>query len=249
VTGDANIAAIAALLADPVRVQFLLSLREDQGLPAGELARLGGVSPSTASFHLSKLVAAGLLTVHARGQRHYFRLSNPQLVRAVEALALVAPAGTVTSLRQSRAAAAVRFARICDGHLGGHLGVRLTQTLIERALLIEAGEGYRVGTYGLARLRELQINHTETPGPGHLIPRHPDWSENGHHLAGSLAKALTDRMLELDWITPTRTARAVRLTRTGRAGLRTLSASPSRATPPANRRQRVRLRTLNRTPP
>jgi hypothetical protein len=55
--------------------------------------------------------------------------------------------------------------------------------------------------------------------PDHFITRHPDWTEHGHHLAGPLAKTLTDRVLELGWITPAQTRRAVRLTRTGRTGL------------------------------
>lgn len=142
-SGDTNIAAVARLLADPVRVRFLLSLRDGQSLPAGQLARLAQVSPSAASFHLSKLVAGGLLEVQSRGKHRYFRVAHPELVHAVEALAVVAPSEPVASLRQSRAAAAVRFARICDGHLGGHLGVRLTRTLAERAILTDAGEGCR----------------------------------------------------------------------------------------------------------
>lgn len=218
-SGDTNIAAVARLLADPVRVRFLLSLRDGQGLPAGQLARLAQVSPSAASFHLSKLVAGGLLEVQSRGKHRYFRVAHPELVHAVEALAVVAPSEPVTSLRQSRAAAAVRFARICDGHLGGHLGVRLTRTLVERAILTEAGEGYRPSTHGLSRLRALGINSAETMQPDHFVTRHPDWSEHGYHLAGPLAKALTDRMLELGWITPAQARRAVRLTSTGRTGL------------------------------
>jgi hypothetical protein len=68
-------------------------------------------------------------------------------------------------------------------------------------------------------LAPLGIGSAETIQPGHFITRHPGWSEHGHHLAGPLAKALTDRVLELGWITPAQTRRAVRLTRTGRTGL------------------------------
>jgi hypothetical protein len=46
-----------------------------------------------------------------------------------------------------------------------------------------------------------------------------DWSEQQHHLAGPLGKALTGRLLDLDWIRRGDHPRAVVVTEPGRAGL------------------------------
>jgi len=46
-----------------------------------------------------------------------------------------------------------------------------------------------------------------------------DWSEQRHHLAGSLGAALADRMFELRWISRARTGRAVHVRDEGRSGL------------------------------
>ena len=47
-----------------------------------------------------------------------------------------------------------------------------------------------------------------------------DWSEQRHHLAGSLGAALADRFLALDWIRRSPQSRALTVTDAGRAGLR-----------------------------
>src|SRR5262249_61827356 len=60
---DADIAAVAALLADPTRAAMLLSLMDGRMRPASELARLAKVSPATASEHLAKLVAGEMVAV------------------------------------------------------------------------------------------------------------------------------------------------------------------------------------------
>ncbi len=85
------------------------------------------VAPSTASWHLAKLVEGGLLEVESWGKHRYFRVAGPEIVGAIEALAPLAPAKPVRSWRQSRAAGRVRFARTCYDHLAGELGVRFTQ--------------------------------------------------------------------------------------------------------------------------
>ena len=57
--GDADIAKVGALVADPARARILLALGDGRALPATVLADEAGVTASTASAHLSKLVAGG----------------------------------------------------------------------------------------------------------------------------------------------------------------------------------------------
>jgi DNA-binding transcriptional ArsR family regulator len=123
--GDTNIAAVASLLADPARATIMIALSDGRALPAGELARLAHVAPSTASSHLSKLVEGGLIEVEAWGRHRYYRVPGPELVWAIEALSLVSPSKPVRSFKQSREAEAVRFARTCYDHLAGFLGVKV----------------------------------------------------------------------------------------------------------------------------
>ena len=86
---DASVAPAAALLADPARVAMLWALIDGRALPAGELARAAGVSPSTASAHLGRLVAARWVGAEDQGRHRYMRLINPDVAGLLEALAVV----------------------------------------------------------------------------------------------------------------------------------------------------------------
>ena len=46
-----------------------------------------------------------------------------------------------------------------------------------------------------------------------------DWTEQRHHLSGSVGRGLLDRLLELDWVRRGATSRAVQITAAGRDGL------------------------------
>jgi DNA-binding transcriptional ArsR family regulator len=218
--GDTNVAAVASLMADEARANILLALSDGRALTAGELARMARVAPSTASWHLAKLVEGGLLEVESWGKHRYFRVAGPEIVGAMEALAPLAPAKPVRSWRQSRAAGRVRFARTCYDHLAGELGVRFTRTLVDQGTLIEVEDGYEVTEEGLSRLREFGVDLSGRKRQIRFAPRHVDWSERYHHFAGPLAKATTTRLFELGWIERVPASRAVRLSEAGRLGLR-----------------------------
>ena len=218
--GDTNIAAVALLMADEARASILLALSDGRALPAGELARMVRVAPSTASWHLAKLVEGGLLEVESWGKHRYFRVAGPEIVRAIEALALLAPAKPVRSWRQSRAAGRVRFARTCYDHLAGELGVKFTRALVDQGTLIEIEDGYEVTEEALSRLQEFGVDLSGRKRQSQFAPRHVDWSERYHHFAGPLAKATTTRLFELGWIERVPASRAVCLSEAGRLGLR-----------------------------
>src|SRR5215471_5321285 len=84
---DVNVAHAASLLAEPTRAAMLTALLDDRPLAAGELARLAGVSPATASAHLARLLGGGLITVVSQGRHRYYRLAGPDVATALEALA------------------------------------------------------------------------------------------------------------------------------------------------------------------
>src|ERR1700722_17635899 len=132
---DTDIAPAAALIADPTRAVILLALLPERPLAAGELARLAGVSAATASFHLAKLLAGGMIAVARQGRHRYYRLAGHEVAAAIEALGLISPALPVRSLRQSREAAALTQARTCYDHLAGRAGVELLDSMLRLGLL------------------------------------------------------------------------------------------------------------------
>src|SRR6266699_3752350 len=162
-SGDADIAAIASVLADPGRCRVLAALGDGRALPASMLAAEAGVAPSTASEHLSRLVRAGLLTVERHGRHRYFRLSGPHVADLLEALARVAPPSPVRSLREGTRAQALRSARTCYDHLAGRAGVAVMDALLEREFLEpdHFGQGLAAGDRLSSPGRAIRFGVTE----------------------------------------------------------------------------------------
>jgi DNA-binding transcriptional ArsR family regulator len=239
VEGDVDISVPAALMGDSARARLLVALADGRALPASTLAAEAGVAASTCSEHLSKLRAAGLVTVQAQGRHRYYRVGDEQVVQAVEALAQLAPRVPVRSLRQGTRAHALRRARRCYDPLAGRTGVALMAALLDRGVLA-GGDGryrperartdrlsapghdvdYRLTPSGRDQLAEFGIGLPALEaGRRPLIRYCLDWTEQAHHLAGALGGALANRMFELDWLRRMPIHRAVRLTDAGRSGL------------------------------
>jgi DNA-binding transcriptional ArsR family regulator len=212
--GEVDIAAAAALMADPSRAAVLMELTDGRALPPSELAEVAGVSRSTMSEHLAKLRKAGFLAVERGGRNRYYRLSGPAVATAVEALAALAPRAEVHGLRQANRAGALGAARTCYGHLAGELGVGITDALVDRGLVEREGDVFLLTEPGAEFLIDLGIE--KPPRAGKSCN---DWSERRPHLAGKLGVALTKRLFELDWIERTERRRAVRVTNVGRREL------------------------------
>ena len=86
----ANLVEVAALVGDTARATMLAALMDGQSLTATELAYYTNVSRSTASGHLSKLVAARLLVVTCKRRFSYYRIASPLVARMLESIKLVA---------------------------------------------------------------------------------------------------------------------------------------------------------------
>src|SRR5258706_15581449 len=74
-----DIATIGSLLGDPARANMLTAMMAGQALTAGELAREAGVTAQTASSHLAKMSAAGLIAGLKQGRHIYYALSGPDV--------------------------------------------------------------------------------------------------------------------------------------------------------------------------
>jgi DNA-binding transcriptional ArsR family regulator len=217
VLADVDISEPASLMGDPTRAAFLMALSEEEFLPAGELARRAGVTASTGSIQLAKLVEGGLLTVERRGRHRYYSLAEPAIAAAIESLAVIAPQRPARSLRQARIGSDLQAARTCYDHLAGALGVALFDALFQKRVLTPDLEPTRSGS---RRLADLGVDvRGAAEGRRAFARRCLDWSERRDHLAGALGAAIATRFFELGWIERTPSSRAVRTTEAGRAGL------------------------------
>jgi DNA-binding transcriptional ArsR family regulator len=238
--GDADLAALASVLAEPARARVLLALGDGRALPASVLATEARVARSTASGHLARLVDAGLLSVRPQGRHRYYVLAGAEVAELIEALARLAPPAPVRSLREGTRAQLLRQARTCFDHLAGRLGVALLAALIEQGL-VTGGDGrhvperaerdrlsapgrdldYRLTVSGRERLAALGVT-LPAPGDAGQVPLRycVDWTEQAHHLSGAVGRALTARLLALGWLERPERGRAVRLSVTGERGLR-----------------------------
>jgi DNA-binding transcriptional ArsR family regulator len=240
--GDADIAAVATLFADPTRARVLQALADGRSLPASMLAGEAGVSPQAASAQLHRLRAAGLIVAEKSGRHRYYRLASDQVADILEALAGVAPAQPIRSLRQHTRAAALRRARTCYDHLAGRLGCDVTQALLDRGALTRLdavatttrrpadrlsapvpAHPYQVGDHATDVFAALGVPATALiaapPGRRPLLRFCVDWSEQRHHLGGGLGAALLAAFETSGWIIRRPADRAVELTEPGSRAL------------------------------
>jgi DNA-binding transcriptional ArsR family regulator len=211
-----NIASTATLIGDSTRMAILTALTDGKALTAGELAYVAKVTPQTASAHLGKLVEGALITVEVQGRHRYYKLTGPEVVDAIEAIAVISPPVEVRSLRQSSQKKALEYARTCYNHLAGKFGVALTEALLEMDYLRLGGKCYLATEKGKKWSDSFGIYIDPNKLNLEAIQHHLDWTERKHHLAGPLALAIMNRLHELNWIKNGSIPRSIQITDFGR---------------------------------
>ena len=214
-----DITRIAALLGEPARANMLSALMGGQALTAGELAREAGITPQTASAHLARLEAGGLLTRRRQGRHSYFTLAGPDVAEAMEQLIVLAGRAGHLRTRPGPRDPALRRARVCYDHLAGDAGVAMLDALIARGrvadhdgalVLTEAGHGFA---------REFGLD-LHSPGRRPLCKACLDWSVRRSHLAGVMGAALLSRIYALGWARRIEGTRVVQFSAPGEAAFR-----------------------------
>lgn len=194
-----QLAELGSLLAEPARAAILLSLMDGTARPAGELARIAGVSAATASAHLKRLLDGGLLGLHEQGRHRYFRLANDDVAAWLESMAL--PHATQSTPVGAARDPALCRARTCYRHLAGQLGVALCEAWLARDWLRAESDGMRLHPAATEALLQAgwQVASTQQllrlRGRGCL-----DWTERRLHVGGPLGVAMTSAMLEAGWL-------------------------------------------------
>ena len=210
---------VAALVGDPARANILTALMTGRALTASELAQEAGVTPQTASSHLAKLEAGGLIEPEKQGRHRYYRLTDPDVAGVLEGLAGLAARAGHMRVRTGPKDPALRRARICYDHLAGDLGVQMLDSMRKQRLVRQRKQEIELTPEGARFMaKKLQIDAESI-----AHPRRPmckaclDWSERRHHLAGTLGVAIMTRFTELKWAArdPATGSRIVNFTRNG----------------------------------
>ncbi|WP_078394904.1 ArsR/SmtB family transcription factor [Shouchella patagoniensis] len=218
-----NISYTAKLLSEPTRGIVLESLMDGSSRPATELASLAGVSHPTMSSHLSKLVEGKMLAVEHQGRHRYYKLANEEVAELIEKLGTIAPPVHVQSLRQSDKLKRLKNGRTCYDHLAGELGVKITEALLHKQLIIEKDKTYDVTPLGAEWFSLVGIN-TEQAQTTRRIFAKPclDWSERHYHISGWLGAQIATLLFSKGWLTKAENSRAVSITEEGASALQEL---------------------------
>jgi DNA-binding transcriptional ArsR family regulator len=196
-----DIAMVASLVGDPARSNMLTALMSGRALTASELAQEAGVTPQTASSHLAKLEAGGLIEPEKQGRHRYYRLTGPDVASVLEGLAGLAARAGHMRLRSGPKDPALRRARICYDHLAGDLGVQMLDSMKKQRLVRQSKQEIELTGDG----KRFMASALQIDADTLLHPRRPvckaclDWSERRHHLAGTLGAAMMARFTELKW--------------------------------------------------
>ena len=222
-TSLSTFAEVGALAGDPARAGMLRALMDGRALTASELAHVAGITPQTASGHLARMAAAGLLSVEKQGRHRYHRLASPAVAQMIESIMQVAsvPGSTPPPLVVGPKEVALRMARTCYDHLAGRLGVALADALVGRGHLELASDGGLVTDAGIEFFGHVGIDlNALMTGSGNRSSRivcRPclDWSERRPHLAGRIGAALCAHSFATGWIRRINGTRAVTITPKG----------------------------------
>src|SRR5215831_3486667 len=212
-----RLAEIAALFGDPTRAGIVTSLWDGRARPAGELARLAGVTPATASGHLSRLVEGGVLRVEPHGRHRYYRIAGPGVADALETLSELLPP-RATSPKTNGVPEPIVQARMCYDHVAGRLGVGITEALLSRRLLAWREQSFALPPAGRRWFERIGVDVGALErGRRPLLRGCLDWTERREHLGGALGAGFAMHLLERDWIRRERGSRALLVTREGRS--------------------------------
>ena len=101
------------------------------------------------------------------------------------------------------------------------LGVNVTEALVGRGALEAADGGFALTADGETAMGELGVDVRALRRRRRPLTRAcKDWTEPGHHLAGSLGAAIATQCFERHWIERGEAGRIVRVTAAGERGLR-----------------------------
>ena len=217
---EPSFAVIGHLIGVPARANMLSALLDGRALTATELAFHAGVTPQTASSHLSKLTDAKLIVAEQQGRHRYYRLAGPAVADALEPLSGLVAHRPLPQRHPTKELKRLRDSRLCYDHLAGRLGVSVADALIGREAIVPEGRDFRVTPSGQRLLSEIGIDVEAVRAKRRVFARRCiDWSERRPHLGGALGAAVAEQLLKRRWIARERQGRRIWVTKSGRPAL------------------------------
>jgi DNA-binding transcriptional ArsR family regulator len=211
-----DLSVIASLLGEASRGAMLTALMDGRSLTATELALEAGVTPSTASSHLARLIDARLLAIEKQGRHRYYRIATAEVARVMETLMAFAPERKHAKVRVGPRDESLRRARVCYDHLAGEAGVRLLNRMRERKLLDGTDDELSLTTRGETWAKTFGIDLAALHERRRPLCRPClDWSERRAHLAGALGAAILERLFRLRYARREPGSRAIALSARG----------------------------------
>lgn len=218
-THDAPIAGIAAAIAEPARARMLCLLLDGHARTSTELAAVAGVSASTASVHLAKLMERRLVKVMPQGRHRYYSLHDAHVAAALEALTVVA--GEPQTRFVPNTPERLRVARTCYDHMAGTLAVRLHDRMFALRWLSRGDDAYDITRAGAEGFPGFGVDvEAARSSRRRFACGCLDWSERRPHLAGALGAGVLQAMLDRKWISRDLDSRALAVTHAGRRAFR-----------------------------
>lgn len=216
-----DIARIATLVGERARADMLMALMADRALTATELAVVAGVTRQTASAHLARLKAAGLVVITRRGRHRHVRLAGSDVAELIERLMAVAFRTGALRPRVAVGTPALSKARLCYDHMAGELAVEAFEAMLMRGWFRARTGELDLSEAGHDALAELGI------APARIVAarRIPcgmcaDWGEGRHHLAGALGAAILEHVFACGWAGRTDDSRVLSFRHGGEAAFR-----------------------------
>ena len=211
-----DIAQVGALIGDPARANMLSALMGGKALTASELATAAGITQQTASAHLARLEAGGLLVQRKQGRHRYFALADDEVGLLLEGLMGFAANRGFLRTRPGPRDPELRKARVCYNHLAGDFGVRMLDRLVADGNMTLDGDEIALTASGESRMAALGIDLAPLQAQRRPLCRTClDWSERRSHLAGALGEALLTRFIEIGWAKREVGSRVIRFTAPG----------------------------------
>ncbi|ADP81204.1 ArsR/SmtB family transcription factor [Pseudofrankia inefficax] len=229
-----TVVAFAREISDPTRCAVLDLLVGEGPQSMSEIADAMGMPAPRVANHLARLRAAQLVTVRKQGRHAIYQVAGPHIGEALASLrALAAPSGGRERRRVPASLSPLARARSCYGHLAGHLGVALMDTLVAGdALRPPAGirEDVALGPAATAMFGRLDVDLERLqPGRRRFAFACLDWTERRPHLGGVLGGAVLESLIGHGLVSHESGTRALRVTARGQRELSDFLGRPVRA--------------------
>lgn len=211
---EETLSGLASAMAEPSRAKMLCALMDGRAWTATELSAVVDIAASTASAHLAKLLASGLLVCVSQGRHRYYRLAGSDVAALLETMMSVSMRGAQVPV--TRTPQALRHARTCYDHLAGEIAVGVYAFMQREGWI--ADDGSAVTDLGKRSLEKIGV----TLDP--RTRRKPcsaclDWSERRFHLGGDAGAALLIAFEQQGWLTRTPGYREITLTDAGKSAI------------------------------